>query len=113
MKLNTLRGTISEDFLLSTKNNSNKGISHKDIIGYLVPDMDLNCLKLADTQKLNEKLLAFDELDVSGDNRQQLPGAFRPSLPVKTQTLDVQMLQGRRSALQSRPVDRGRDVQQW
>jgi hypothetical protein len=59
-----LRGTILEENIFS-KNSSaaigtKHGLAHKELIHYLLPELDLNCLRLADS-KLNEKLMKLDE----------------------------------------------------
>jgi hypothetical protein len=60
-ELYTLRGTIAEDHIPTKSSvSSSKGLSHKDLITYLVSQLDTNCLKLADT-KANEKLMQLDE----------------------------------------------------
>ena len=60
----TLRGTISEEHIPSKQSSNSKGVSHKDIINYLTPQLEINCLKVADS-KANEKLLQLDESHVS------------------------------------------------
>lgn len=62
--MHTLRGTISEEHIPSKQSSNSKGVSHKDIINYLTPQLDINCLKVADS-KANEKLLQLDESHVS------------------------------------------------
>lgn len=63
-----LRGTILEDNIYSKNSASSigtkHGLAHKEIIGYLLPELDLSCLRLADC-KLNEKLMKLDEQCVS------------------------------------------------
>jgi len=60
LKLNTLRGTILEDHIISKHPATSKGLPHKDVIGYLFPDLDLTKLNPGDS-KVTEKLLALDE----------------------------------------------------
>ncbi len=60
----TLRGTISEDHIPTKQSSTSKGLSHKEIISYLTPQLDINCLKVADS-KANEKILQLDEQHVS------------------------------------------------
>ena len=66
--MNTLRGTILEENIYSknsaTSIGTKHGIAHKEILGYLMPELDLSCLRLADN-KLNEKLIKLDEQCVS------------------------------------------------
>jgi hypothetical protein len=63
-QLNTLRGAILEDHLISKNGYGNKGgLPHKDVIGFLMPELDLSCLRLADS-KINDKLVNFDEQHV-------------------------------------------------
>lgn len=40
--------------------SSSKGLPHREIIGYLMPELDLNCLRLADS-KIVDKLIDLDE----------------------------------------------------
>ncbi len=49
---------------MSKSSPGSKGLPHKEIIDYLLPDLDLNCLRLADP-KVNEKLIELDEQYVS------------------------------------------------
>lgn len=58
--LNTLRGTMLEEHIQTKHPAGNKGLAHKEIINCLFPELDINCLRLADS-KLNEKLLKLDE----------------------------------------------------
>lgn len=61
-ELYTLRGTISEDHIPTKQSsiNNTKGISHREIINFLIPQLDINCLRVAES-KANEKLLQLDE----------------------------------------------------
>jgi hypothetical protein len=61
--LHTLRGTISEEHIPSKQSSNSKGVSHKDIINYLTPQLDINCLKVADS-KANEKLLQLVSVSI-------------------------------------------------
>ena len=47
--------------------SSTKIVSHKEIISWFLPEIDLSCLRLGDSKesKLNEALLDFDEQNVS------------------------------------------------
>jgi hypothetical protein len=58
--LNTLRGTILENQILTKNSNSSKGIHHKEIISNLFNQTDLSCLRLAES-KISEKLIELDE----------------------------------------------------
>lgn len=59
--LNALRGTILENQILTKASISNsKGIHHKELISYLFNQIDLNCLRLAES-KVSEKLIELDE----------------------------------------------------
>lgn len=64
--LNTLRGTILEDHVVtkSSSNNSNsggsKGLPHKEVLAFLMPELNLSCLRLAEP-KVAEKLIELDE----------------------------------------------------
>ena len=61
--MHTLRGTISEEHIPSKQSSNSKGVSHKDIINYLTPQLDINCLKVADS-KANEKLLQLVSVSI-------------------------------------------------
>ena len=57
--LNTLRGTILEEHI-SVKSSSSKGIPHKQVIQSLIPELSLDCLRLAES-KVADKLIEIDE----------------------------------------------------
>ena len=60
-QLNTLRGNILEEHVTSAKSSSSsKGLPHREVISHLIPELDLSCLRLADS-KIAEKLIEFDE----------------------------------------------------
>lgn len=57
----TLRGSILEEHIWSKSMPSTRcGLPHKEIINFLLPDLDASCLRLADT-KCNEELVDLDE----------------------------------------------------
>ena len=56
----TLRGSILEEHIIAKTYPSSKGLPHKEIISFLMPELDSTCLKLADS-KCNEELLGLDE----------------------------------------------------
>jgi hypothetical protein len=59
--LSALRGTILENQILTkTPTSNSKGIHHKEIISYLINQIDLSCLRLAES-KVCEKLIELDE----------------------------------------------------
>ena len=55
-----LRGTILEEHINTKHSPGSKGLPHKEIINFLLPELDLSCLRLADS-KINDKLLKLDE----------------------------------------------------
>ncbi len=55
-----MRGTILEDHVHTKHPPGSKGFPHKEIINYMFPELDLGCLRLADS-KICDKLLSFDE----------------------------------------------------
>lgn len=59
-KLNTLRGTILEDHIKRRSNAASKAMPHKDVVKHLVPDLDPDCLRLAEP-KICQKLIELDE----------------------------------------------------
>uniref|UniRef100_A0AAV2JH59 Signal-induced proliferation-associated 1-like protein 1 n=1 Tax=Knipowitschia caucasica TaxID=637954 RepID=A0AAV2JH59_KNICA len=66
-ELTTLRGSILEDAVPSTsKHGSSRGLPVKDVLEYLLPELDLSCLRLAlNTPKVTEQLLKLDEQGLS------------------------------------------------
>ena len=56
----TLRGSILEEHIIAKSAPGSKGLPHKEIINFLMPDLDLTCIKLADT-KCCDELLELDE----------------------------------------------------
>ncbi|CAG7823044.1 unnamed protein product [Allacma fusca] len=62
-ELNTLRGAILEESIPGIKPNSNKGGCHaKDVIEFLLPEIQLSCLKLGlQTLATEDQLLKLDQ----------------------------------------------------
>lgn len=67
-QLITLRGSILEDAVPSTsKHGTSRGLPIKDVLEYLLPELDLSCLRLAlNTPKVTEQLMKLDEQGVGG-----------------------------------------------
>lgn len=66
-ELTTLRGSILEDAVPSTsKHGTSRGLPIKDVLEYLLPELDLSCLRLAlNTPKVTEQLMKLDEQGLS------------------------------------------------
>ncbi|XP_072314501.1 signal-induced proliferation-associated 1-like protein 1 [Eucyclogobius newberryi] len=66
-ELTTLRGSILEDAVPSTsKHGTSRGLPVKDVLEYLLPELDLSCLRLAlNTPKVTEQLIKLDEQGLS------------------------------------------------
>uniref|UniRef100_A0A669FAA8 Signal induced proliferation associated 1 like 1 n=1 Tax=Oreochromis niloticus TaxID=8128 RepID=A0A669FAA8_ORENI len=66
-ELITLRGSILEDAVPSTsKHGTGRGLPIKDVLEYLLPELDLSCLRLAlNTPKVTEQLMKLDEQGLS------------------------------------------------
>uniref|UniRef100_A0A1A8FR85 Signal-induced proliferation-associated 1 like 1 n=2 Tax=Nothobranchius korthausae TaxID=1143690 RepID=A0A1A8FR85_9TELE len=66
-ELTTLRGSILEDAVPSTsKHATTRGLPVKDVLEYLLPELDLSCLRLAlNTPKVTEQLMKLDEQGLS------------------------------------------------
>ncbi|XP_068194222.1 signal-induced proliferation-associated 1-like protein 1 isoform X1 [Antennarius striatus] len=66
-ELTTLRGSILEDVVPSTsKHNTSRGLPVKEVLEYLLPELDLSCLRLAlNTPKVTEQLMKLDEQGLS------------------------------------------------
>ncbi|KAM9842313.1 signal-induced proliferation-associated 1-like protein 1 [Aulostomus maculatus] len=66
-ELITLRGSILEDAVLSTsKHGTTRGLPIKEVLEYLLPELDLSCLRLAlNTPKVTEQLMKLDEQGLS------------------------------------------------
>lgn len=62
-ELNTIRGSILEDSIPGIKLNSSKDKIHaKDVIEFLLPEIQLSCLKLGtQTTQTEDQLLKLDE----------------------------------------------------
>ncbi|XP_025068847.1 signal-induced proliferation-associated 1-like protein 3, partial [Alligator sinensis] len=69
-ELATLRGSIPEDAIpTTTKPGTGRGLPLKDALEYVVPELNIHCLRLALTAapaKVTEQLLKLDEQGVSG-----------------------------------------------
>ncbi|XP_077414576.1 signal-induced proliferation-associated 1-like protein 1 [Vanacampus margaritifer] len=66
-ELTTLRGSILEDAVLSTsKHGTARGLPIKEVLEYVLPELDLPCLRLAlNTPKVTEQLMKLDEQGLS------------------------------------------------
>uniref|UniRef100_A0A665W017 Signal-induced proliferation-associated 1-like protein 1 n=1 Tax=Echeneis naucrates TaxID=173247 RepID=A0A665W017_ECHNA len=66
-ELTTLRGSILEDAVPSTsKHGTTRGLPVKEVLEYLLPELDLSCLRLAlNTPKVTEQLMKLDEQGLS------------------------------------------------
>ncbi|XP_061890422.1 signal-induced proliferation-associated 1-like protein 1 isoform X2 [Entelurus aequoreus] len=66
-ELNTLRGSIIEDAVPSTsKHGLARGLPLKEVLEYLVPELNVHCLRLAlNTPKVTEQLMKLDEQGLS------------------------------------------------
>ncbi|XP_034419563.1 signal-induced proliferation-associated 1-like protein 1 [Cyclopterus lumpus] len=66
-ELTTLRGSVLEDAVPSTsKHGTTRGLSIKDVLEYVLPELDLSCLRLAlNTPKVTEQLMKLDEQGLS------------------------------------------------
>nr|XP_043903770.1 signal-induced proliferation-associated 1-like protein 1 isoform X2 [Solea senegalensis] len=66
-ELTTLRGSVLEDAVPSTsKHGTTRGLPVKDVLEYLLPELDLSCLRLAlNTPKVTEQLMKLDEQGLS------------------------------------------------
>ncbi|KAF7704152.1 signal-induced proliferation-associated 1-like protein 1 isoform X1 [Silurus meridionalis] len=66
-ELTTMRGSILEDSVPSTaKHGTARGLPLKEVLEYLLPEMDISCLRLAlNTPKVTEQLMKLDEQGLS------------------------------------------------
>ncbi|XP_051954132.1 signal-induced proliferation-associated 1-like protein 1 isoform X1 [Xyrauchen texanus] len=66
-ELTTLRGSILEDSVPSTsKHGLARGLPLKEVLEYLVPELNVHCLRLAlNTPKVTEQLMKLDEQGLS------------------------------------------------
>ncbi|XP_035276940.1 signal-induced proliferation-associated 1-like protein 1 isoform X1 [Anguilla anguilla] len=66
-ELTTLRGSILEDGVPSTsKHGTARGLPLKEVLEYLVPELNAHCLRLAlNTPKVTEQLMKLDEQGLS------------------------------------------------
>ncbi|XP_030627955.1 signal-induced proliferation-associated 1-like protein 2 [Chanos chanos] len=62
-ELTTLRGSILEDAVPSTaKHGTSRGLPLKEVLEYVVPELNINCLRLAiNSPKVPEQLLKLDQ----------------------------------------------------
>lgn len=62
-ELTTLRGSILEDATpTATKHGTGRGLPLKDALEYVIPELNIHCLRLAlNTPKVTEQLLKLDE----------------------------------------------------
>ncbi|CAB1330864.1 unnamed protein product [Coregonus sp. 'balchen'] len=65
--LTTLRGSILEDVVpSSSKHGTTRGLPLKEVLEYLLPELDVPCLRLAlNTPKVTEQLMKLDEQGLS------------------------------------------------
>ena len=57
----TLRGSILEEHIAArSAPSSSKGLPHKDIIAYMMPELNLSCMRLAEP-KCSQELVDLDE----------------------------------------------------
>lgn len=72
VQLNTLRGSILEDAVPSTsKHGLARGLPLKEVLEYLVPELNVHCLRLAlNTPKVTEQLMKLDEQGVRRHKKQ-------------------------------------------
>lgn len=68
IQLTTLRGSVLEDGVPSTsKHGTTRGLPIKEVLEYLLPELDMSCLRLAlNTPKVTEQLMKLDEQGVGG-----------------------------------------------
>lgn len=61
-----MRGSVLEDAVPSTsKHGTARGLPVKDVLEFLLPELDLPCLRLAlNTPKVTEQLMKLDEQGV-------------------------------------------------
>uniref|UniRef100_A0A1A8D4I7 Signal-induced proliferation-associated 1 like 1 n=1 Tax=Nothobranchius kadleci TaxID=1051664 RepID=A0A1A8D4I7_NOTKA len=66
-ELNTLRGSILEDAVPSTsKHGLARGLPLKEVLDYLLPELNVHCLRLAlNTPKVTDQLMKLDEQGLS------------------------------------------------
>ncbi|XP_056151512.1 signal-induced proliferation-associated 1-like protein 1 [Lampris incognitus] len=66
-ELTTLRGSVLEDAVPSTsKHGTTRGLPIKEVLEYLLPELDVSCLRLAlNTPKVTEQLMKLDEQGLS------------------------------------------------
>lgn len=53
----------------TSKHGTSRGLPVKEVLEYLLPELDLSCLRLAlNTPKVTEQLMKLDEQGVGGQN---------------------------------------------
>lgn len=67
LQLKTLRGSILEESVPSAaRHTTPRGLSPKRLLEFIIPDLNLHCLRLASTSpKVRDTLLKLDEQGVS------------------------------------------------
>lgn len=82
-QLTTLRGSVLEDAVPSTsKHGTTRGLPVKDVLEYLLPELDLSCLRLAlNTPKVTEQLMKLDEQGVGSPRDPPRTFLRRPLMP--------------------------------
>lgn len=67
MQLKTLRGSILEESVPSAaRHTTPRGLSPKRLLEFIIPELNLHCLRLASTSpKVRDTLLKLDEQGVS------------------------------------------------
>lgn len=70
----TLRGSVLEDAIPSTaKHCTARGLPLKEVLEYVVPELNIHCLRLAfNTPKVTEQLMKLDEQGVSAELQNQI-----------------------------------------
>lgn len=54
----------------TSKHGTTRGLPIKEVLEYLLPELDLSCLRLAlNTPKVTEQLMKLDEQGVGGESR--------------------------------------------
>lgn len=79
-QLITLRGSILEDATpTATKHGTGRGLPLKDALEYVIPELNIHCLRLAlNTPKVTEQLLKLDEQGVSRGPASGAGGGMAP-----------------------------------
>ncbi|XP_071962340.1 signal-induced proliferation-associated 1-like protein 2 isoform X2 [Antedon mediterranea] len=66
-ELTVLRGSVSEELIpSSSKHNTSRSLPHRDILEFIIPDVNLSCLRLAtNAPKMIDNLMKIDEQAIS------------------------------------------------